>query len=366
MPAFLASIGVAAAWLGIIEGVADGLSSFAKLASGIYTDRLQRRKPIAVAGYVVTAFGTAAFAFATNAWHVLAARASAWFGRGIRTPVRKALLAAAVPRDAYGRAFGLERAMDTCGAIIGPLTALWLLHITHHNYRLLFACTIIPGLAAAAVIAFLVKERARAAVSHISFTERLRALPRSYRRFLVGVAVFGAGDFAHTMLILLAAQKLAPRYGVAGAASIAVALYVLHNVFYAGFSVIAGWVADRFRKQLVLAAGYALGGVMTLVIIVLPPTLLVVALVFIAGGIYVAVEETLEDSLCADLVRESHHGTAFGVLATVNGIGDFVSSIVVGALWSAFGTAIAFTYSAVLFFTGAAIVSQVRAQPPTA
>src|SRR6187551_1280427 len=91
LPTFLATMGVAAAWLGLIEGVSDGLSSFAKMASGYYTDRLRRRKPIAVIGYVVTTLGTAAFGLATSAWHVLFARASAWLGRGVRTPVRKAL-----------------------------------------------------------------------------------------------------------------------------------------------------------------------------------------------------------------------------------------------------------------------------------
>src|SRR5947207_3905084 len=105
LPAFLATMGVAAAWLGLIEGVSDGLSSFAKLASGYYTDRLRRRKPIAIGGYVVTALGTASFGLASSAWHVLLARATAWFGRGVRTPIRKALLAAAVTRETYGRAF---------------------------------------------------------------------------------------------------------------------------------------------------------------------------------------------------------------------------------------------------------------------
>lgn len=360
LPAFLATIGVSAAWLGVIEGVSDGLSSFAKMLSGVYTDKLRRRKPIAVCGYIVTAFCTAGFALATNAWHVLLARAGAWLGRGVRTPVRKALLAGAVSRDAYGRAFGLERAMDTIGAIVGPLTALAILQVSSHNYRLLFACTIVPGLLAAAVIAFLVKERERTHVPHISFGERLRLLPRGYRKFLIGVATFGAGDFAHTLLILLATQKLAPTLGLARAGSIAVALYVVHNVFYATFSGVSGWLADRLPKNALLAAGYALAGAMTLAIIFLPGSLATMLLVFITGGIYIAVEETLEDSFCAELVDEAHHGVGFGVLATVNGLGDFISSIVVGVLWSAFGTATAFTYSAVLFFLGAAIISRVR------
>src|SRR5438874_1132005 len=123
LPAFLAAIGAGPAWLGAIEGIADGLSSFAKLAAGHFTDRLKRRKPLAVFGYAFTALATASFAFATHAYHVLFSRAAAWLGRGVRSPAKKGLLAADVPPNAYGRAFGLERLMDTLGAIGGPLTA---------------------------------------------------------------------------------------------------------------------------------------------------------------------------------------------------------------------------------------------------
>ncbi len=138
LPAFLAAIGAGPVWLGAIEGIADGLSSFAKLASGHFTDRLKRRKPLAVFGYAFTALATASFAFATHAYHVLFGRAAAWLGRGARSPAKKALLAADVPPNAYGRAFGLERLMDTVGAIAGPLTALWLLEVTGHSFRKVF------------------------------------------------------------------------------------------------------------------------------------------------------------------------------------------------------------------------------------
>jgi MFS family permease len=362
LPAFLATMGAAAAWLGLIEGVSDGLSSFAKMASGFYTDKLQRRKPIAVIGYLVTALGTASFGLASAAWHVLVARSLAWLGRGVRTPVRKALLAAAVTRETYGRAFGFERMMDTLGAIVGPATAFALLPLVNHHYPTLFALTLIPGLLAAGFIAFAVKERERKPVPHISFGERLRLLPANYRRFLIAVGLFGAGDFAHSMLILLAAQKLAPTLGAAKAASAAAGLYVLHNVFYAGFAYVAGGLADRFQKPLVLAAGYGLGAVMAALIIALPANVWTLGVVFVLGGVYVAIEETLEDSLCAELVGEEHHGMAFGVLATVNGVGDFLSSVVVGALWTAFGTGVAFAYSAVLFGAGALLVLRTSAR----
>lgn len=356
MPAFLATMGVAAAWLGLIEGVSDGLSSFAKMASGYYTDRLRRRKPIAVIGYVITALGTASFGLASSAWHVLLARSCAWLGRGVRTPVRKALLAGAVTKETYGRAFGFERMMDTLGAIVGPATALTLLAALNHHYPTFFLLTLIPGFMAVILIAFVVKERERRPVPHISFGESLRALPPRFRKFLVAVGLFGAGDFAHSMLILLATQKLTPELGAPKAASVAVGLYVLHNVLYAGFAFIAGWLADHCEKRKLLAGGYALAALMALLIIALPMNVVTLAIVFIFGGIYVAIEETLEDSFCAELVGEEHHGMAFGTLATVNGIGDFLSSVVVGALWTVFGTTLAFGYSAILFLVGSFLV----------
>ena len=366
LPVFLGSLGAAAAWLGIIEGVSDGLSSFAKLGSGFYTDRLSRRKPIAFAGYLVTTLATAAFGLATAAWHVLIARALAWLGRGVRTPVRKALLAAAVDRSVYGRAFGFERAMDTLGAIIGPLSALWLLAVFPGQYRVVFALTLLPGVVAIALIGLVVQEKERTPVPHASFGERLRMLPKAYRRLLFAVGIFGAGAFAHTLLILWAAQRLTPSLGAQGAASAAIALYVLHNIFYATFSYVGGLLADRFPKNRLLAGGYALAALMALGIMFLPPSLGLMALVFLLGGVQVAIEETLEDSFCAELVEPKQHGMAFGVLATVNGAGDFLSSAVVGLLWSAFGPTLAFGYSALLFVLGAILVARVHPPPAPA
>jgi MFS family permease len=363
LPTFLATMGVAAAWLGFIEGISDGLSSFAKMASGYYTDRFQRRKPIAVAGYVVTALGTASFGLASAAWHVLLSRSIAWLGRGVRTPVRKALLAGAVTPETYGRAFGLERMMDTIGAIVGPASAVVLLAAVHHHYPTLFAWTLLPGLLASALMAFLVVEKARKPVKHISFGESLRALPRPFHKFLLAVGLFGSGDFAHSMLILLATQRLTPILGAARAASVAVGLYLLHNVLYAGFAFVAGWLADRFEKRLLLALGYAAAALMAVLIITLPVSVLTLALIFALGGIHVAMTETLEDSFCAELVSEEHHGMAFGVLASVNGIGDFLSSAVVGLLWTAVGANVAFAYSGVLFLLGSCLVTLLPRKP---
>ena len=361
LPAFLAAIGAGPAWLGAIEGIADGLSSFTKLGAGYYTDRLKRRKPLAVFGYAFTALSTASFAFATHAYHVLFGRAAAWLGRGVRSPAKKALLAADVPPSAYGRAFGLERLMDTIGAIAGPLTALWLLEVTHHNYRSVFLWTLLPGMTAVASFWLLVRERPVEARKKQSLLTGLKSLPSTFRRFLLGVGIFGAGDFSHTLLILYATRMLAPTQGMGRAASVAVGLYTLHNVFYAGSAYLSGWISDHVpHRKLVLAAGYALAGVTAILLTTAPHSLWLLAIIFVLAGFYVGTEEALEDSLAAELIPKEQHGMAFGTLAAVNAVGDLLSSLVVGFLWSAVSVRAAFSFSAVLFFLGAAVVLRLR------
>lgn len=361
LPAFLALIGAGPAWLGIIEGIADGLSSFSKLAGGHYTDRLKRRKPLAVVGYAVTALATASFAFATHAYQVLLGRTVAWLGRGVRSPARKALLAADVSPSAYGRAFGFERLMDTVGAIVGPLTALWLLKVTNHNYRQVFLWTLLPGLIAVASFWLLVRERPTESRKQQSFLTGLRALPGTFRQFLFGVGVFGSGDFSHTLLILYATRMLSPSHGTAKAAALAIGLYTLHNVFYAGSAYLSGWISDHVpHRQVVLASGYALAGVTAILLTTSASRLWLLAVIFVLAGLYIGTEEALEDSVAAELIPKEQHGMAFGTLAAVNAVGDALSSIVVGFLWSAVSVRAAFSFSVVLFFLGAFIILRLR------
>ncbi|MGH9741446.1 MAG: MFS transporter [Candidatus Acidiferrum sp.] len=361
LPAFLASIGAGPAWLGVIEGISDGLSSFTKLAAGHFTDRLKHRKPLAVFGYAVTALSTASFAFATHVYQLLIGRTTAWLGRGVRSPAKKALLAADVAPSAYGRAFGLERLMDTVGAIVGPLTALWLLEKTGHNYHKVFLWTLLPGLIAVASFWLLVRERPIAAKPKRTFLAGIHDLPVPFRRLLLGVGVFGAGDFSHTLLILYASRALASRYGLARAASIAVVLYTLHNVFYAGSAYASGWLSDHLpQRKIVLAGGYGLAGVTAILLCTGTHSLWLLAVIFVLAGVYVGTEEALEDSIAAELIPKEQHGMAFGTLAAVNAVGDFLSSLLVGFLWSAVSVQAAFAASAVLFFAGGILILRLR------
>jgi MFS family permease len=201
LPLFLASIGASPAALGVIEGVSDAIASFVKLAGGWYSDKIGRRKEIAVAGYLLTGLSTGSFALATQWWHILIARSVGWFGRGVRGPLRDAMLAESVPPEARGRAFGFHRAGDTLGAIAGPLFAFLL--VGSIGFQQIFLITLIPGLLSAAAFFIFVTEKRRAP-NNASFAASLNALPRAFRLFLYGVGAFGAGNFAHSLLILRA------------------------------------------------------------------------------------------------------------------------------------------------------------------
>lgn len=366
LPGLLVMLGAGPGWLGAIEGAADGLSSFTKLAAGHWTDRLHRRKPLVVSAYALTAAATGALAFATSAIHIMVARCTAWLGRGLRTPGRKALLAADVPPSAYGRAFGFERMMDTLGAIVAPVTALWLLRVTDHNYRQLFLWTLVPGALAALLFATLVRERPTPERSHVakSFATSLRSLPPPFRRFLLAVGIFGLGDFSHTMLILYASQALTPSLGFAAASSVAIGLYLLHNVFYAAFAYLSGWLSDHVRqRRLVLGAGYGLAVVMAVLLATGGSQLAILVAIFALAGIVVGVEEALEDSIAAELVPNEQHGMAFGTLAAVNALGDFGSSVLIGLLWSAVSPTAGFAAAGVLFLIGLALLLLMRSGP---
>lgn len=357
LPLFLAQFGGAAA-LGIIEGVSDASSSIVKLWMSHYSDRVGRRKPIMIVGYIVTAM-MGLFAFATAWWQILVLRMIAWIGRGARGPVRDALLAESVPPEASGRAFGFEGAMDTLGAIIGPAIALSLIGIL--SYRHIFLLSFIPGAITILIVVFVLKDIVRPPNHDLRLMTSLKALPRSFWRYAATVGVFGLGNFAHTLLILRAVTLLTPHYGKAHAGQLALGLYIFHNVLYAAASYPAGALGDRINKRLLLAVGYALFGVMCLGFLFAGAHLWALAVLFALAGIYIAIVDAMERSLAADLLPDKAlRGTGYGALATVNSFGDLISSVTVGLLWAHVSFAAGFWYGAVLTLLGSVLLFTLR------
>jgi MFS family permease len=367
LPAFLATIGASAAALGAIEGVADAVSSFAKLGSGWWSDRIGHRKAIAVGGYALTGASTGVFALALGWPLVLAARVVGWFGRGIRGSLRDAMLAESVDAKDSGKAFGFHRAGDTIGAIIGPLLGVGLIGLLHDQwsdastpFRVVFLLSLIPGLGAAVAFASMVREKRRDPNHGMRFWTSLRSLPRPYRRFLIGVGVFGLADFAPTLLILRATDVLTPAHGVAHAAQIAGLLYALRNTLYAAGSFPVGALSDRLGRRGLLAGGYLLAALTFLGFALTTTSVWYLALLFAAAGVFIAVEDSLEGAVAAELLPTETRGLGYGVLGSVNGVGDLFSSVIVGFLWTHVSTTSGLVYAAVVALVGAVTIWRVR------
>lgn len=353
LPLFLQTFGGGAIALGTIEGVSDASSSLLKMWMSHYSDRIGKRKPILIIGYLVTAL-MGCFAFVTRWWQLVAIRSIAWIGRGARGPVRDALLAESVPGEAHGRAFGFESAMDTIGAILGPAIALSLIGII--SLRHIFLISFIPGSITVLIAIFLIKDIARTPQPHLEIWGSLRALPRPFLRYVAAVGVFGLGNFAHTLLVLRAVVLLTPRYGSVTAGRMGVGLYILHNVIYAAISYPIGVLGDRTNKKQILAFGYSLFGLMCLLFMYNTTNLAILSIVFILAGVYIGIVDSMERAFAADLLPLSQRGTGYGALATVNSFGDLLSSILVGFLWNRVSYSAGLSYAAILTLLGSILL----------
>lgn len=379
LPGFLAALGLPAAALGAIEGTADALASFTKLGAGYLADRLGVRKALVVGGYALTALGQAIMALAGGWALLLLGRAVGWFGRGVRGPLRDAIVAEAITPRTRGRAFGFHRAADTVGAVIGPLLGVALLSTVEQwrpanagaawPFRVVLWLTIIPGVLSVLSFALLVRDDRSAPNPTLRFWTTIRALPAAFRRYLGAVGLFGIGDFAHTLLILAATQLLTPNLGVFRAAQLAGLLYVGRNVVITLAAYPIGALGDRWGHRRMLGLGYTAGAITAAAVALLfaftvgRTTLLLLpllAVVFALAGFYIAVQDALEPVLAAELVPAEVRGIGYGVLGSVNGVGDFVSSAAVGLLWTAVSPMLAFGLAATVMATGTVALTRLR------
>jgi MFS family permease len=368
LPLYLAAIGHGPAALAVIEGVADFLVSLSKLAGGVLGHTVRRKQPFVAAGYLVTAAASGALGFVTSVAGLATLRSAAWIARGYRGPLRDAILSDAVEPTHYGRAFGLERSGDMLGAVVGPLLAT-LLVWAGFQFRSVLLFAFVPGLFAAAAILFLVREKAAAIPSDVLASpepkKRGGSFPRVFFLFLAGVFCFGLGDFSRAFLIWLAAQALGeqgPRSP--GTLSIAVLLYAAHNAISGLVAYPVGSVADRIPKRRVLLAGYALGVGTNLLLAFCSGWLPGLVVAILLSGIYIAVEQTLEKAVIAELLPSRKRSLGFGILACTNAVGDLLSSLSVGWLLSRGQPGLAFGLAAAAGFVGVAWLANLSSKLP--
>jgi len=367
LPGFLAVLGVPAAALGIIEGIADAVASFTKMIAGHIADKFGHRKLLVLIGYGLTPLGQALIALALGWPLILLGRIVSWFGKGLRGPLRDAIMVQAITPETRGRAFGFHRATDTIGAVVGPLLGVAVLgwaQQAHGSawadaagpFRLVFWLTLIPGLLAVLAFLTLVRDPEQSPNPALKFFSTLRGLPARFKRYLAAVGIFGIGDFSHSLLILAATQLLTPSMGVVRAAQVAGVLYVWRNIVQVLVSYPIGVAADRYGHRSVLILGYVLG-VITAVLTALAfafsaDHIVILVIIFLVAGLYVAVQEALEPTVTAEMVSQDTLASSYGALGTVNGAAKFVSSAGLGILWTAVSPTFGFGLAAILMAAG--------------
>jgi MFS family permease len=348
LPSFLTTVlGAPAAALGLIEGLSDAASGFAKLLGGALADDPGRRRRVALGGYVATALLSSSVGLATTAWQVGVLRASAWAARGIRGPARNALLADAVEPAAFGRAYGFERALDNTGAIVGPLVAIAL--VAAVGIRVAILLSVIPGLLAAAAIGWAIANlRTETPREHRPIRLVIRPLLHGrLGRLLAALTVFEVANVATSLLILRATELFIPSQGADRAAITGIALYVGYNVAATLSSFPAGRAVDALGGPRVLAVGIALFVGAYALLAVTGPDIVPLAIAFVAAGIGIGAVETAENASVAVAAPEHQRGSAFGLLAVIQAGGDLIASAVVGIVWTLVSPVAAFTLATV-------------------
>lgn len=352
LPSFLTStLNASAGALGIIEGISDALTGVMKLIGGPLANDPRRRQQLASGGYVGTAVATGAIGLAATVWQAGALRALAWLSRGLRSPARDSLLSSLAPAHAYGRAFGLERAGDNLGAVVGPLLAAGL--VTWIGIRPTMYVAAVPGLFAAIAIIVAAREaRRRGLAGKGGKPVRLRLgdLRRAgITEPLVPIALFELGNIATTLLILRSAQLLTTSgRSVATATSLAILIYAAHNAFGAIVAILGGRWIDRAGPRVVFAAGAAVYILAYAGFAVPWHSWLPLLISFCFAGSGIGLAETAESTLFASMLPDHLRGSGFGVLGGVQSVGDFLSSAVVGVLYAAVSPALGFGYAAAL------------------
>jgi len=297
---------------------------------------------------------------AVSSWpQIIVARSLAWMGRGLRQPIRSAMLAGSVDKRDFGKAFGFHEALDTAGALIGPAMAFLLLS-TGYGFRTIFMVALVPGVLCVVLFALITRDPRRERNKPVS----LRVpMPAGFWRLMAPVAIFGVGNFATAFFTLRAAQIMQPELSAAMALSAAVGFYLAHNVVGAAVSFPAGWLGDKVGKAPVLAAAYVTFAAACLVG-VLGHGWIALALMALLVGAQNPVVSTMEGSLTSSLVEERRLGTAFGFLNGINGGADLAASVIAGALWTFVSPAAALGFGAVLCAIAGAIL-WLRAPTPS-
>ncbi len=340
LPVFLSSVlGAGPLAIGAIEGAAESVAALLKLASGWWSDRLPRRKPLVVAGYGIASVVRPLTGLATGVGQVLAIRLLDRVGKGIRGAPRDALIADAVEPPHRGRAFGFHRAADHAGAVMGPLAAYALLAWGGFSLRTVFLLAAIPAAAAMVALLFGVREsRREEPAARRRDGLRRQGLDRRFWLYLLVLLVFTLGNSTDALLILRATEL-----GVS--ATMVPILWAALHVVKSASSTPGGILSDRLGRRPLILAGWVIYAAVYLGFAFATARWHAWAL-FLGYGLYFGMTEGVEKALVADLVPANIRGAAFGWYNLTIGLAAFPASLLFGGIWQAFGAPTAFVMGA--------------------
>ncbi|MEO8608225.1 MAG: MFS transporter [Chloroflexota bacterium] len=357
VPLFLANVlGVQTSVIGLIEGIAESTASILKVFSGWLSDKLGRRKWLTVLGYTLSSFSKPFLYFATTWPGVLLVRFADRVGKGVRTAPRDALIADSIDARHRGLAFGLHRAGDTAGAMIGLIIALLVVasaqsqavDLSRNTFQIVVLVSIIPAFLAVIVLAFGAREVPVTGVREAPNLS-LRGMPSSFRRFLVIVVIFTLGNSSDAFLVLRAQERGLNVLGVLG-------MLITFNFVYAVIAGPAGALSDRIGRRRLILIGWGVYGLIYLGF-ALVSSAWEVWVLYALYGIYYGVFEGASKALVADLISSEKRGTAYGIYNAAIGIVALPASLIAGILWqgvgswTGFGPAAPFLIGAVLSLT---------------
>ncbi|MBI3459111.1 MFS transporter [Candidatus Azambacteria bacterium] len=342
IPVFLTTvIGANIVTIGIIEGIAESAASFLRAFSGYFSDKIRKRKIFIFSGYLFSMIARPALSLATSSFHVFLVKFFDRIGKGVREAPRDSLISLSVHNGEVGKFFGFHRAMDTTGAIIGPILAFLLLPLLANNLRHLFFLSLFFGILVMVLIIFFVKDKTQESCSQ-PFNFSLKLFDWRFKLYLLALFILSLATFSPAFLFLKARE--------AGLSIILIPLiYAAANVVYALFSTPAGILADHIGHRNTLMIGL---GIFVLTFIGFGSTnnIKLIWLLFILWGLYSALTDGTIRAITSDLVPEDLRGTAFGLQSMIMGLALLPASVIAGFLWQNFNSSIAFYTSASLAF----------------
>ena len=346
LPVFLTTVlGASAGFIGAIEGAAESTAALLKLVSGWWSDRVRRRKPLVVAGYVLASAMRPLVAIAQSATQVLFIRLSDRVGKGIRNAPRDALIADSIHPSVRGRAFGVRSAADNAGALLGPLIAFAILAWWHLSLRTVFWLAAIPGAIGVIVAIVGVREVRHREASDAGRPEFRAGMGRRFWAFLAVIFVFTLGNSTDAFLLLRARQLGVP-------VALAPILWALLNGVKSLSNVPGGTLSDRIGRRPTLVAGWLVYALVYFLFARATNAWETWAL-FAGYGIFFGLTEGTQLALVADVVPADRRGSAYGWYYLAIGIGALPASLLFGVLWDRYGSPVAFSTGAALALAAA-------------